>query len=432
MGRTIRTLKDVVDWGLCTGCGACASACPKGGVTMRDIPGEGIRPQFNDESCGSCRDCLSICPGVQLTDLAAARHGTEEPATATHEFGPVLEIYEGHAGDPAIRHAASSGGILTALALFCLEEEGMQFVLHAGMDEQRPWLNQTRRSRSREELLACAGSRYAPSSPCEHLDWIEQAAGPCVFIGKPCDAAAAGMLCHQRPGLDRNMGLILTFFCAGTPSTHSTLDLLAALNIPTSDVGDLRYRGEGWPGGFKVERKSGAVAPFIPYEEAWSRLEKKRPFRCHLCPDGLGRLADISCGDAWHRYRDDGDEGRSIILVRSERGRQLLHRAAQAGYVFLKPSGAKEVMAAQPNLLRRKRLLFGRLLAMRLLLIPTPRFVGFHLFRDWMKEPAGVRFRSVFGTLRRLIQRGLWRPRSRQSATARPVAHSAGPSVTQP
>lgn len=412
--RTIHTLKDVVDWGLCTGCGACLSACPKGGITLINIPNVGIRPQLNLPECASCKDCLTVCPGYLIAAPSGNGNAEESRDTST-EFGTTLEIYEGYAADPVIRHMGSSGGILTALALYCLEAEGMGFVLHSGMDRQHPWLNKTRQSRTRADLLACTGSRYAPSSPCEGLDQVENSDCPCVFIGKPCDAAAVSMLCKQRPELERKVGIILTFFCAGTPSTNSTLNLLASMNIDPASVDNIRYRGEGWPGGFKVRLKSDANEPFIPYTEAWKLLEKKRPFRCHLCPDGLGRLADISCGDAWHRYQNNGDQGLSIVLVRTERGRQLLERAARAGFVFLKPSDPSQVLAAQPNLLRRKRFLFGRLLAMRLLLIPIPNFKGFTLFRDWQREALSSQLKSILGTWRRLLNRGLWHRRPRQT-----------------
>lgn len=406
----VKTLKDVVDWGLCTGCGACAYACSKGGISLVNVESVGIRPRFDSAGCAECTECLSICPGYYLDgDLETRR--LRKQTEPDHEFGPALEIWEGYASDPEIRYQASSGGILSALSLYCLEREGMAFILHAGMDEARPWLNRTVQSRTRADVLARTGSRYAPASPCEGLEAIEQSDRPCVFIGKPCDAAAVAMLRRQRPELDQKLGLVLTFFCAGTPSTAGTLHLIESLEVSTQEVSAVRYRGQGWPGQFKVLSTNGTREKSLSYMESWGRLTAYRPLRCHLCPDGLGRLADISCGDAWENFnrKETGNLGLSIVLVRTRRGQEILHRALEAKYVDLRPAGPGAVLAAQPSLLQRRRELFGRLLAMRLLLVPIPKFIGFSLFRSWIQLPFLRKVRTVLGTIRRMVLRGQWR-----------------------
>ena len=407
VARKIKTLQDVVDWGLCTGCGACYYACTKGAISLINVEHVGIRPRF-DSACASCTGCLSICPGYSVDgDLET---GTLPKQTeADREFGPALEIWEGYASDPEIRYRASSGGILSALALYCLEREDMEFVLHTSMDEARPWANKTVQSRTRLDLMIRTGSRYAPASPCDGLRSIEESSRPCVFIGKPCDAAAVAMLRRERPDLDRKLGLVLTFFCAGTPSTKGTLDLLQSLNVAQEETGSVRYRGEGWPGRFKVLSNNGGGEKSFSYTESWGRLSQYRPFRCQLCPDGLGRVADISCGDAWERFNNGQEMGLSIVVVRTKRGQEILRRARAAKYVELTRVGAPAVLAAQPNLLEKRKELFGRLLAMRLLLVPTPKFPGFSLFRSWIKLPFSRKFRTVVGTIRRLALRGLWR-----------------------
>ena len=45
-------------------------------------------------------------------------------------------------------------------------------------------------------------------------------------------------------------------------------------------------------------------------------------------------------------------------------------------------------MLAQTSLLQRRRELYGRLLAMKLLFIPTPRLVNFSLLRSWLRAVA--------------------------------------------
>ena len=122
----------------------------------------------------------------------------------------------------------------------------------------------------------------------------------------------------------------------------------------------------------------------------------------------MGRLADISCCDAWHLYPKDGDTGRSIVLIRTQRGQDILHRAMDAKYVTLNRITANEVLSAQVNLLGKRKQLFGRLFALRLFLIPVPVFKGFSLFRSWIKLPFFTKIRTVLGTMKRIIQRGLW------------------------
>ena len=383
-------------------------ACSRSGVSLVNIESVGIRPRFNTEQCAGCTECLSICPGYHV-DASLATGDHAETSEGDHEVGHALEIWEGFATDPEIRHRGSSGGLLSALALYCLEKEGMEFVLHTGMDETKPWTNKTVQSRNRSELLARTGSRYAPASPCDELRLIEESARPCVFIGKPCDTAAVAMLRKQRPALNRNLGLVLTFFCAGTPSTKGTLDLMKSLNVNPEKVASVRYRGDGWPGRFRIISSNGDGEKSFSYMESWRRLSHDRPFRCHLCPDGLGRVADIACGDAWERFGDGQDIGRSVAVVRTRRGREILHRAMAANYVDLEPVGAAAVPVGQPSQINRNREVFGRLLAMHLLMVPAPRFTGFSLFRSWMRLPfSWKRIKTILGTTRRLVLRGLW------------------------
>jgi coenzyme F420 hydrogenase subunit beta len=229
-----------------------------------------------------------------------------------------------------------------------------------------------------------------------------------VFIGKPCDAAAVSLLRRKRPALDKKLGLVLTFFCAGTPCTQGTLDLLKRLEIPLEEVRHIRYRGNGWPGTFTVRYGSDELEKTLTYEESWGVLEKyRKSFRCHLCPDGLGELADISSGDAWHRYPGEKDRGRSLVIVRTPRGREAIRRAVTSGYLELVSSSATQVVAAQ-GLVKRRAAIFGRLLAMKALLVPTPRFEGFELGRSWHDTLWSMKLKSILGTIKRLLVRELW------------------------
>jgi coenzyme F420 hydrogenase subunit beta len=232
-----------------------------------------------------------------------------------------------------------------------------------------------------------------------------------VFVGKPCDAAAIGALARRDPDVRAKVGLVLTFFCAGTPSTRGTLDQLEHLGVLRAGVRGVHYRGSGWPGNFRVVVGDEGPVNELPYQESWSRLTAYRPLRCNLCPDGLGRVADIACGDAWHHFTANGDPGRSLILVRTERGRGILEAAVRAGYVTTERVDGRDVLRAQPDLLERRRLLFGRMAALRLFGAPVPQYQGFSLFHSWVRSGPRQQLRSVGGTARRILKRGWYRRR---------------------
>ena len=141
-------------------------------------------------------------------------------------WGPVLEVWEGYAADPEVRYTGSSGGLASAIALYCIEKGEMHGLLHIGSDEKTPLKNKTVLSVSRDEIVARTGSRYAPASPCDGLSMVAAAPDPCVFIGKPCDVTAVTLARSLRSELAEKMGVTIGIFCAGTPSSQGTLDLL--------------------------------------------------------------------------------------------------------------------------------------------------------------------------------------------------------------
>jgi coenzyme F420 hydrogenase subunit beta len=154
----------VVDWGLCIGCGACAYACDRNAVTLKNIEAIGIRPFFKRQACRGCAQCLEFCPGYRVV-VGKVERAQPNEESSRFLIGSAIEIWEGAATDEKMRFSASSGGALSALALYCIEKENMEFVLHTGMNPQRPWENITVLSHGREELLQ---HLTAPGSHIRH------------------------------------------------------------------------------------------------------------------------------------------------------------------------------------------------------------------------------------------------------------------------
>lgn len=432
---SIDQLSDVVDWRLCLGCGACAYICPDRRVNLLDFEAEGIRPVVAGADCGQCRDCLDVCPGVRsdysvvanevarMSNRAAAAVVPGVDAAFIKEWGPVTGIWEGHAADEEIRFKGSSGGALTALAAYCLEVLGMHGVLHIAQDEKDPLRNRTQLSRTRAELLAAAGSRYAPASVGNGLGLVEQAPSPCVIIGKPSEIAAVENARRMRPQLDARVGVTLSFFCAETPATRGTAELARQMGVPPTELGRLRYRGHGWPGHFAPHRR-GETRPAgqMTYRESWSFLQAYRPWATHQWPDGAGELADISCGDPWYEEPDGKNPGSSLIVARTARGRTIVEGAMRAGHLRLTPAESWKVARSQLNLLEKKGAVWGRRLAARSLGLPLTSLSGLDLRHSWRLLGWRAKARALMGTMRRILTRGLRHPCLLDPAKGVPLA----------
>lgn len=412
---SVQTIDDVVRWRLCLGCGVCAPVCPHQNLRLVDIVQEGIRPEvINPSQCHGCRECMDVCPAYE----ADYRPHHSRPGIMREllpAFGPVLEIWEGHASDPEIRFQGSSGGALTALALYCLEQEGMSGVLHIGQNRADPVRNQTRYSRTREELINHTGSRYAPASVCDHIDWVEDAESTSVVIGQPSEITALRKAQLKRPALDHKVGLALSFFCAGSPSTEGTLELLKKLQVPLEELRDMKYRGRGWPGMFATTTKQKSVwQEHVTYQESWGFLQAFRPFAAHMQPDGSGEDADISCGDPWYHAPVPGEPGSSLVVVRTENGRRILQGAINAGYLQLTPAEPWKLAKSQHNLTTKRRTIWGRRMAFRLIGVPLTRLRGLPLFSLWLGLDLRDKARSILGTARRIMVRKLYRPKAKK------------------
>lgn len=410
MARSLNTIQDVVDAKLCSGCGACAYMQPND-IRMVDVPDEGLRPQLRSkngaETAGGpdTRAALSVCPGIEL-EHPHFDESAIDPALVD-AWGPIRGMWEGAAADDALRLAGSSGGAASALAVFGLEHRDVRLVLHVGSDPDKPYLNRTVVSRNRTEVLSRTGSRYAPASPCDSLQEIEDADGPCVFIGKPCDVAAVQKARKFRPKLDRNLALTVAFFCAGTPSTNGTLELMRRLGVgDPEDAAEVRYRGNGWPGKFVVKSRSTGESHACTYEESWGDvLSKHVQWRCKLCLDHTGEFGDVSVGDPWYREIEPGEAGSSLIIARSERGRDYLEAAMAQGALKAKAADYSLLPRSQPNLLRTRGAVWGRMLGAKLCGARTPQYRRLPSLKFFVSEVSlQQKVKSVVGSMRRSVR----------------------------
>lgn len=406
IGARPRSIPDVVASHLCTGCGACAHVAADV-LTMHDVPGVGRRPlpiaAVNGRLGG---DTLAVCPGQRLEH----RPGALDDAPLHGEWGPVLALYECWSTDPDVRHRGSSGGVATALAAHAVTSGRATGALQVQADPLDPLRNVTVRNTTYATITAATGSRYSPASPCERLDLVEEADGRTVFVGKPCDVAAVRNVAAARPSLADRLDLTVAIFCAGTPSTAATEQLVRALGADPDEVTSVDYRGEGWPGHFRVRTGADELRS-MTYAEAWNgTLTKNRQWRCLICPDHTGEFADLSVGDPWYREIGPDEPGRSLVVVRTEAGRAALLAALSDGALDGGEIPLERLEQSQPSLAATRGAVWGRVLTMALMGLRVPQYRNLPAFRLWLRLPLRGKVTSIAGTYRRARRRGVHRP----------------------
>lgn len=390
----------VVDGDNCSGCGACTALSAT--IAMETDAAGFRRPAIAGiaGNAAQAKQFRTVCPGVRVT--APPRSGRQVHPT----MGPFVSAWTAWAGDPELRFAGSSGGVLSALSAWLLDTGQASAVVGATMDRSSPSRTVPIELKTRAEVLAAAGSRYAPVSNAE----VPLTDPRIAFVGKPCEVDAVLRLVDQR--LAGSAPLLLSFFCAGVPSQRATDELIDMAGMTAGTVAAVRYRGNGWPGAFVVTDSSGTSAA-RSYEESWGRhLGPQVQARCKICPDGTGGHADIAVGDYWQSDAAgfplfaDAD-GTSVAIARTERGHQALTAARKAGVVVLEPVDLDSVAAVQPLQVKRIRTLPGRLAGMALARRPVPRMHGYSLLANLFRHA-----RSNFSAARGAFYRARWRPGS--------------------
>lgn len=392
-------LETISSGGLCTGCGLCESVT--GGKAKMAFNQHGfLRPVVLQPLTPADETLVrAVCPGVGLA---------HEPVTASYHplWGPLVAVRTGYALDAALRHGGSSGGAISALLSYLLESGKVDYVLHIGASLSEPLINEIKLSATRAEVLANAGSRYAPSAPLTGIDALLARPGRFAFVGKPCDVAALRKYARHNPQVNEKVPYMLSFMCAGVPSMKGTEAILKRFEVAPAEVRSFAYRGNGWPGMTRVETHGGAVHE-TDYATSWGTvLNRHLQARCKICPDGIGEFADVVCADAW--YGKDGypdfaeQEGRSLVISRTGQGEQLVADATAAGYLAVAPLAVDEIRKMQPYQENRKQMVLARVLALRVMGRPAPAYRRLRLQRTAWMGGIKANAKNFLGMVKRL------------------------------
>jgi coenzyme F420 hydrogenase subunit beta len=325
--------QEVVTSGLCTGCAGCIIACPHDVLKYDDTNGT-YRP-WKVEEDGGAEDCTHGQRGCTMCTRACPRFRDWEPEIDGFLFGRprrpdevagvCAEVVLARATDPEVNAAGQDGGLVSALLIWALEHDVIDAALVSALQgDGTSWKAVPAVARTRQEVLATAGSRYTYSAnTLAYPQAVEAGAERIALVGMSCQASVPPVMSARKTGkVARRLALSIGLLCSKTFDDAIFEELFEArYGLRRADITKINIKGV-----FQVWTSDGAYHE-VPLKEghAWTRQG------CTMCPDFAAEHADISTGG----IGAFGDW--TLTIVRTDKGRELLAAMEADGTIETRP-----------------------------------------------------------------------------------------------
>jgi len=281
-------------------------------------------------------------------------------------IGRYLECFGGHVAEGEYRDRGSSGGMGTWLVSELLRLNKVDAVVHVrpmSPTTDDPRLVQYAISRSDEEILDGAKSRYHPIEMSEVIRVIQETPGRYAFVAIPCFIKALRLLQRHDQVLAERVVFTVGLFCGHLKSLAFAQSLAWQLGVHPDSLRSFDFRhklldrpanryGVVAKGAAQDEEIETPVAEL--YGSDWG-LGFFKYKACDYCDDVVAELADVSIGDAWiPRYIEDA-RGANVVIVRTPELLDLIETARGEGRLELETLPASEVAKSQDAGFRHRR-----------------------------------------------------------------------------
>jgi len=162
---SVNNLNDIVNNGLCIGCGLCQSIAGKDKIEVSMTPKGRLEPKEISKITPEIFEKIrNVCPGTIVEGLP--KENVDQSAKHNLVWGYYLSLCYTWSTDKKIRFESSTGGLLNGLSIYLLESKKVKFIMHTAADPKKPMRSLSKFSYNKEELLGGESrSRYGPAAP---------------------------------------------------------------------------------------------------------------------------------------------------------------------------------------------------------------------------------------------------------------------------
>jgi coenzyme F420 hydrogenase subunit beta len=240
---------------------------------------------------------------------------------ADEPFGVHRRLVVAQTTNPEIARVGQDGGVATTLLSFALENGVIDAALVTGTHPDKPFYPLPKLATTTAEILAAAGSKYTCSQTPLTLapEAAKQGKTRVAFVGMPCQIRALRRIQISESSKISFVKLSLGLMCSGCFRHKLISDFIQKkLGIDPHRIVKLNIKQK-----LLITTDTGVTA--VPLSEIAPHKQKG----CDICHDFSSELADISIGGL-------GLEDWSFVVVRSEKGEELLHAAENNGFLRTK------------------------------------------------------------------------------------------------
>lgn len=322
----------------CCGCGACVNVCPINCIKMEYDEEGFLYPVVDNEKCVNCGKCKKVC--MYLNENAVNES---------------VSAYAAYNLDNAERETSSSGGVFVAVAQTVLSEGGVVYGTVFDCENGAKHI----RVDDFVELEKIKGSKYLQSDTTDCFRRVKEdlcAGKKVLFSGTPCQIKG---LKKYLSSVDISELICVDIVCHGVPSKIMFDSYKQYLESKYKNkISEIYFRNKdkGWKNySIKIVLENGKEVVIKTSENFYMKAYLSNIFlrqSCYECiSNNYHNESDITIGDYWGAERlhsdIDDDKGLSAVIVRTEKGKEYLGKAAEK--LFIRETDYHDIIKNNPN-----------------------------------------------------------------------------------